>query len=73
MDLSDQIKSAEQLADNLAVIRTFVESNPDLTPEAAAAVQAYADTAERLLSTGTAFLTAGRAIEALDSEQGAGP
>ena len=76
MDLSDQIKNAEALAENLAVIRAFVESNPDLTPEAVAAVQAYADTAEQMLFTGAAFLAAGRAIEALNSEQqqqGAGP
>lgn len=73
MDLNDQIKNAESLAENLAVIRAFVENSPDLTPEAAAAVQAYADAASRMLKTGTAILEAGRAIETLEIEQGAGP
>ena len=72
--LSEQLSTAESLAENLAVIREWLENDPDLSPEAAAAVQAYADTAERMLQTGTAFLAAGRAIEALAADQqGAGP
>ena len=74
MDLNDQLKSAESLANGLAVIREHIENNPDLTPEAAAALQSYADAASRMLKTGTAMLAAGRAIEALElDQQGAGP
>ena len=72
MDIKEQIHSAQTLAANLAVIRSWLDQNPDLSPEAIAAVQAYADTAAQMLSTGEAFLAAGRAIEALDLEQETG-
>ena len=54
------------------MIREWLEQNPDITPEAAAAMQVYADAAAK---TGDRHGSAGsgRAIEALDLEQGPAP